>query len=50
MWEGGAVVNEVTGCGCWMCTGPIFDDDPAPAGPQPAVVRQMLRLVVDNTW
>lgn len=48
-------INPATGCGCHMCTGVIFNDEPvrapAPEQPRPAVEagRPSLRLVVDNT-
>lgn len=35
--------------GCWMCTGPVFDDEPVRAEPQPAPAQPLLRLIVDNT-
>ncbi|MGW0681837.1 hypothetical protein ACWD2L_00545 [Streptomyces sp. NPDC002754] len=50
-------VNPATGCGCTMCTGEIFNDEPVraprvperPATDAEARGRPALRLVVDNT-
>jgi hypothetical protein len=36
--------------GCPLCTGSIFNDEPArPTQPRPGATRGGLRLVVDNT-